>query len=74
MAGKASDYQRGSADMREHNATYGAFMAMFYWGGLAVAVGVLFFTILFCTPLGVLPAAMFSGLLAIIGGFVLLRK
>ncbi len=74
MAGKTSDYQRGSADMRENNATYGAFMAMFYWGGLAVAVGVLFFAILFCTPLGFLPAAVFSGLLAVVGGFVLLRQ
>ena len=74
MAGKASDFKRGSMNMRENNATYAAFMAMFYWGGLATAVGILFFTILFCTPLGLLPAGFFSGALAVVGGFVLSRK
>lgn len=70
----ASGYKRGSADMGENNATYAGFMAMFAWGGLAVAVGVLFFTIVFCTKLGLLPAAAFSGVVAIVGGFVLSRK
>ncbi len=70
----ASGYKRGSADMGENNATYAGFMAMFAWGSLAIAVGVLFFATLFCTKLGLLPAGAFAGVVALVGSFVLSRK
>ncbi|HEY2662378.1 MAG TPA: aa3-type cytochrome c oxidase subunit IV [Caulobacteraceae bacterium] len=52
MAGKASDYNRGEMDIREQAATFTGVMTATKWGSLAVAVGVLFFTLLFCTQTG----------------------
>ena len=52
MAGKASDYHRGEMDIREQAATFEGVMAATKWGSLAVSVGVLFFTLLFCTQTG----------------------
>lgn len=50
MAG--NDYHRGEMDIREQVATFDGVMAATKWGSLAVTVGVLFFTLLFCTQTG----------------------
>ncbi len=73
MAGKASDYHRGEMDIREQAATFTGVMAATKWGSLAVAVGVLFFTLLFCTQTGFVGAAT-SALGLLVVGILILRE
>jgi hypothetical protein len=72
MAQPPSDYHRGEMDIQEQAATYDAFMAMTKWGSLILAVGTLFFTMLFCTGAGFMGSAATSVVLAVVG-FLLLR-
>jgi hypothetical protein len=72
MAQPSSDYRRGEMDIQEQSETYDAFMGMTKWGSLILAVGTLFFTMLFCTEAGFLGSAITSAVLAIVG-FLLLR-
>lgn len=71
MAGKASDYSRGEMDIREQVATFHGVMAASKWGSLAVAVGVLFFTLLFCTETGFAGSAASAIALLVVGVLVL---
>lgn len=73
MAGKASDYNRGQMDIREQTATFTGVMAATKWGSLAAAVGVLFFTLLFCTTTGFGGSFGAAAALAV-AGFVALRE
>jgi len=54
----AGDYHRGEMDIQEQAATYEAFGKMTKWGSLAVAVLLLFITLLFCTPAGFIGSAI----------------
>lgn len=74
MAGKASDYQRGAMDIREQTATFQGVMAATKWGSLSVAVGVLFFTLLFCTDTGFGGSLGAALALAVFGGFALRER
>ena len=71
MAGKASDYQRGAMDIREQTATFQGVMAATKWGSLSVAVGVLFFTLLFCTDTGFFGSLIPAVIVAAVGVFAL---
>lgn len=73
MAGANSDYHRGEMDIAEQTSTYHLVMGMTKWGSLAIASGVLFFTLLFCTQAGFMGAAV-STLVMIVVGVLMLRS
>ena len=74
MAGPSSDYQRGSMDVSEQAATFELVMGMTKWGSLAIAAGVLFLVLWFCTKVGFLGAAVTGVVLLAIGVFALRDK
>ena len=73
MAGHGSDYQRGHMDIAEQTATFHLVMGMTKWGSLAIAAGVLFFTLLFCTAAGFMGSAI-ATLVLIALGVIFLRS
>jgi len=73
MAGPSSDYHRGAMDIAEQQATFQLVMGMTKWGSLAIAVGVLFFVLWFCTHFGFVGAA-FTSLVLLVVGVVFLRE
>ena len=74
MGEQASDYHRGDMDIHEQKATFDLFMGMTKWGSLAIAAGVLFFTLLFCTGAGFIGAAISAAVLVGAGVFLLRAK
>lgn len=74
MAGDSSDYQRGAMDISEQTATYHLIMGLTKWGSLAICVGLLFFTLLFCTTTGFLGSAAWSVVLLVLGVVFLREK
>ena len=52
MAGQASEYHRGEMDIHAQQSTFKAVMTASKWASLAILVGVLFFTLWFCTKAG----------------------
>ena len=74
MSGPASDYHHGDMDVHEQQATFHSVMAGTKWGCLAVAVGVVFFTLWFCTSAGFLTAFITAVILTAIGVFALRGK
>ena len=73
MAGQASDYHRGDMDIHEQQATFSLVMGITKWGSLIIAVGVLFFTMLFCTDMGLISAFISAGVVAVVGVLLLGR-
>jgi hypothetical protein len=71
MAEQASEYHRGKMDIHAQQATFQAVMTGTKWSSLAVAVGVLFFTLLFCTEAGFGAALLSAVVLAGVGIFAL---
>jgi hypothetical protein len=72
MAGQASEYHRGDMDIHAQQSTFKAVMAGTKWASLAVATGVLFFTLLFCTEAG-FGAAFISAVVLLALGIFFLR-
>ncbi|MBO9547698.1 aa3-type cytochrome c oxidase subunit IV [Caulobacter sp.] len=70
----AGDYHRGEMDIQEQAATYEAFGKMTKWGSLAVAVLLLFITLLFCTPAGFIGSAIAAVVLTVLGVVSLKEK
>ena len=60
-------------EITEQVSTYRFFNGLVKWGSLAVAVAVLFLTMLFCAHTGFIPAAVVS-LVVLVAGLVGLRK
>ena len=73
MAGPAGDYHRGEMDIQEQVSTYKAFLALSKWGSLVLAVGILFFALLFSTETGFVGSFVAAAVLLVVG-FVLLRS
>ncbi len=71
MAGLAHQYNRGDMDVSAQAATFGAVMKATKWSSLAVAVGVLFFTLWFCTTAGFSTALISAIALTAVGVFAL---
>ena len=67
MAGPSSDYQRGAMDISEQAATFQLVMGMTKWGSLAVAAGVLFLVLWFCTSAGFMGALAGAVVLSVLG-------
>ena len=74
MAEPAADYHRGEMDIAEQTATYKGFLDWSKWGSLAICVGVLFFSLMFCTEASFLQAAGASFALLVVGIFALKEK
>ena len=72
MAEPAGDYHRGEMDVSEQAATYAAFLTLSKWGSLVLAVGVLFFTMLFSTQAGFIGSAA-AAFIVLVVGILLLR-
>lgn len=70
----AGDYHRGEMDIQEQAATFAAFNNMTKWGSLAVAVLLLFITLLFCTSAGFIGSAIAAVALLAAGVFFLRDK
>jgi hypothetical protein len=73
MAGQAHDYNHGEMDIHAQQTTFHAVMTGTKWASLAVAVGVLFFTLLFCTEAG-FGSAFFAALVLTLVGLFGLRS
>jgi len=71
MAGQAQDYHHGDQDVHAQQATFRAVMNATKWSCLAVAVGVLLFTMWFCTDAGFLTALFSAIVLTAVGIFAL---
>ena len=69
----SSDYHHGEMNISEQAATYARFGSMSKWSALILAVGLLFFIMLFCTGAGFGGAAI-SAIILLIAGIVFLRS
>jgi hypothetical protein len=74
MAGQASDYHRGEMDIHAQQSTFQRVMRGTKWGSLAVATGVLFLTLWFCTSAGFGTALISAVALAVVGVFALRER
>jgi hypothetical protein len=74
MAGASSDYQRGTMDIAEQNATFHLVMGMTKWGSLYLSSALLFFVLLFCTHTGFLGSAGTAVAMAVLGTLLLRDK
>lgn len=76
MAGHQSgDYHKGEMDIHEQSETYDLFMGLTKWGSLIIAVGILFFVLLFAVKgAGFFIAGFVSAVVAVIGFLVLKKK
>jgi hypothetical protein len=70
----AGDYHRGEMDIHEQAATYAAFGKMAKWGSLAISTLLLFITLLFCTPTGLIGSVIAAVALAALGIVALKEK
>jgi hypothetical protein len=73
MAAEHSEYHRGEMDIHEQARTYHSFLLLSKWGSLALATGVLFFALLFCTKTGFLGSLVSAAVLLVLG-ILLLRE
>lgn len=74
MAESASEYHHGEMDVRAQQDTFVGFIKMTKWGSLAIAVSVLFLTLLFCTQTGFLGSGLAAVVLLVLGVAVLREK
>lgn len=74
MAEPAADYHKGEMDITEQTSTFQGFIALSKWVSLALAVGVLFFSLIFCTTAGFFQAAGASLVLLVVGVLALREK
>jgi hypothetical protein len=71
MTDHAADYHHGDMDIHAQQTTFSSVMTATKWSCLAVAVGVLFFTLLFCTDAGFGSAFITAAILTGVGVFAL---
>ena len=73
MAGPSS-YHRGDMDIVEQKSTFHAFVGLSKWGSLAIAAGLIFFTLLFCTPANFIQSAGAAVVVTVLGVLLLKEK
>ena len=66
-------YTHGQMEIREQAASFGAFVRFTKWGCLAIAVLVLFSTMMFCTDSGIV-ASLVAAVVVLAAGVFLLRE
>lgn len=64
-----SEFHHGDMDIHAQQSTFRAVMTATKWSCLVVAVGVLFFTLLFCTDAGFGTAFLTAIVLSVVGVF-----
>jgi hypothetical protein len=69
MAETAHEHHHGDMNIHAQQTTFHSVMAVTKWSCLAVAVGVLFFTLLFCTESGFGTAFLTALILTVVGVF-----
>ena len=74
MAEHATDQSQGQMDIAEHTASFDLFVRFTKWGSLAVAVVVLWATLMFCTSTGFIGSVVAAVLLLAIGVYLLREK
>ncbi len=68
-----SDYQHGHMDIAEQSAMYRRFGSMSKWAALAIATGVLMFSLMFCTGAGFL-GSVIPAVIVLAAGIYFLRS
>jgi hypothetical protein len=74
MAEHASDHTHGHMDIAEQSASFDLFIKFTKWGSLAVAVLVLWATLMFCTSTGFVGSVVASLILLAAGVWFLREK
>ncbi len=74
MAGQVSEYHHGDMDIHAQQLTFHHVMVASKWASLAIAVGVLFLTLWFCTAAGFLTAFISAVVLLAVGVFALRER
>ncbi len=74
MAEHATDQSHGQMDIAEQAASFDLFVRFTKWGSLAVAVMVLWATLMFCTSTGFVGAVVAAVVLLAVGVYVLREK
>lgn len=74
MAEHASDHTHGDMDIAEQTASFDLFVKFTKWGSLAVAVMVLWATLMFCTSTGFIGAVVAAVILLALGVYALREK
>jgi Bacterial aa3 type cytochrome c oxidase subunit IV len=74
MAGQASEYHHGEMDVHAQQQTFHAVMIGTKWASLAIAVGVVFLTLWFCTSAGFGTAFISAVILLVVGIFALRQR
>ena len=74
MAEHGADYTHGDMDISEQSASFNLFVLFAKWGSLAVAVMVLWATLMFCTQTGFVGAVVAAALLLAAGVYLLREK
>jgi hypothetical protein len=69
-----SSYHRGDMDIHEQSSTYSAVNSMMKWCSLALAAGLTFLVIWFCTPGGFFPGLVVGLIITVLGIFGLRSK
>ncbi len=67
MSAHESEYTPGHMDIRQQQLSFDVFIGLTKWGSLAVAVGVLFFALWFCTTAGFVGAFVPAAVLTALG-------
>ena len=74
MAEHATDHTHGQMDIAEQSASFDLFIKFTKWGSLAVAVMVLWATLMFCTSTGFVGSVVASLVLLAAGVWFLREK
>jgi len=74
MAGQHSDYVHGTMGVEDHKKTFSGFMGVSVYGGAAIALIVIFPTLVFGTSMGWLTALIVTLIIGIILGVALKLK
>lgn len=69
-----AEHHRGEMEISEQVSTFHAFIAMSKWGSLAMAVSLVFLTLLFCTSAGLFQSLIAAVVIAVAGGWLLRDK
>lgn len=74
MAAEHSDYVHGTMGVEDHKKTFGGFMGFTVYGGAAIALIVIYPTLVFGTPLGWLASLIATLIIGVILGVALKLK
>jgi hypothetical protein len=74
MAEPASDYHRGDQDIHEQQTTFHSVLVATKWSIVALAAGIVFLTLWFCTAAGFLNALVTAVIIVVVGVLALRER